>query len=117
MAIIGVVGSGTEEWPELAAPLGCIWIADNGYDLLTGAGQNGPRKEAVRIGARKAGKRTNSSREDRLRYALPTLPLALIHAHSGRLRSGNRRDDGTLQDGHKAEISADGPSRCGARKR
>lgn len=38
MAIIGVMGSGNAEWPELAVPLGA-WIADNGYDLLTGAGQ------------------------------------------------------------------------------
>ena len=37
MAIIGVMGSGNAEWPELAVPLG-VWIADNGYDLLTGAG-------------------------------------------------------------------------------
>jgi uncharacterized protein (TIGR00725 family) len=37
MAIVGVMGSGNAEWPELAVPLG-IWIADNGYDLLTGAG-------------------------------------------------------------------------------
>jgi len=37
MAIIGVMGSGHAEWPELAVPLG-EWIADNGYDLLTGAG-------------------------------------------------------------------------------
>lgn len=37
MAIIGVMGSGNAEWPELALPLG-EWIAENGYDLLTGAG-------------------------------------------------------------------------------
>jgi uncharacterized protein (TIGR00725 family) len=37
MAIIGVMGSGNAEWPDLAVPLG-VWIADNGYDLLTGAG-------------------------------------------------------------------------------
>lgn len=38
MAIIGVMGSGTAEWSELAAPLGA-WLAENGYDLLTGGGQ------------------------------------------------------------------------------
>lgn len=38
MAIIGVMGSGTTEWPELAAPLGA-WIAQQGHDLLTGAGR------------------------------------------------------------------------------
>ena len=38
MAIIGVMGSGTKEWPELTTPLG-IWLAENGYDLLTGGGQ------------------------------------------------------------------------------
>ncbi|KVW42713.1 hypothetical protein [Burkholderia ubonensis] len=37
MAIIGVMGSGKNEWPELAAPLGA-WIAAQGFDLLTGAG-------------------------------------------------------------------------------
>jgi uncharacterized protein (TIGR00725 family) len=37
MAIIGVMGSGSSEWPELAAPLG-TWIATHGFDLLTGAG-------------------------------------------------------------------------------
>lgn len=37
MAIIGVMGSGKNEWPELAAPLG-TWIAEQGFDLLTGAG-------------------------------------------------------------------------------
>lgn len=38
MTIIGVMGSGTNEWPELASPLG-IWIAAFGFDLLTGAGR------------------------------------------------------------------------------
>ncbi|MDE2240406.1 MAG: DNA-binding protein [Rhodospirillales bacterium] len=38
MAIIGVMGSSKAEWPELAAPLG-VWLAGNGYDLLTGGGQ------------------------------------------------------------------------------
>jgi SLOG cluster4 family len=37
MAIIGVMGSGRNEWPELATPLG-TWIAAQGFDLLTGAG-------------------------------------------------------------------------------
>ncbi|HEV3105200.1 MAG TPA: DNA-binding protein [Trinickia sp.] len=37
MAIIGVMGSGSSEWPELAVPLG-RWLAQNGFDLLTGAG-------------------------------------------------------------------------------
>ena len=38
MAIIGVMGSGANEWPGLSEPLG-IWIAHHGFDLLTGAGQ------------------------------------------------------------------------------
>jgi uncharacterized protein (TIGR00725 family) len=38
MAIIGVMGSGSSEWPELATPLG-TWIAAHGFDLLTGASQ------------------------------------------------------------------------------
>lgn len=38
MTIIGVMGSGTAEWPELAVPLG-TWIAKHGHDLLTGAGR------------------------------------------------------------------------------
>lgn len=38
MAIIGVMGSGSSEWPELATPLG-TWIAVHGFDLLTGAGR------------------------------------------------------------------------------
>jgi len=38
MAIIGVMGSGTSEWPDLATPLG-TWIATHGFDLLTGAGR------------------------------------------------------------------------------
>ncbi|MBN3831887.1 DNA-binding protein [Burkholderia sp. Ac-20344] len=38
MAIIGVMGSGSSEWPELAEPLG-VWIACHGFDLLTGAGR------------------------------------------------------------------------------
>lgn len=38
MAIIGVMGSGSSEWPELATPLG-TWIALHGFDLLTGAGR------------------------------------------------------------------------------
>ena len=37
MGIVGVMGSGNAEWPELATPLG-VWIANHGYDLLTGAG-------------------------------------------------------------------------------
>lgn len=37
MPIIGVMGSGKTEWPELSAPLGA-WIAEQGFDLLTGAG-------------------------------------------------------------------------------
>jgi predicted Rossmann-fold nucleotide-binding protein len=38
MAIVGVMGSGTTDWENLAAPLGA-WIAQSGHDLLTGAGQ------------------------------------------------------------------------------
>ncbi len=38
MAIIGVMGSGSHEWEALAGPLGA-WLAQNGYDLLTGAGR------------------------------------------------------------------------------
>lgn len=37
MPIIGVMGSGTTEWAELAHPLG-EWLARQGYDLLTGGG-------------------------------------------------------------------------------
>ncbi|KWK55662.1 DNA-binding protein [Burkholderia stagnalis] len=37
MTIIGVMGSGKHEWPDLAAPLG-TWIATQGFDLLTGGG-------------------------------------------------------------------------------
>ncbi|WP_322095670.1 SLOG cluster 4 domain-containing protein [Paraburkholderia bannensis] len=37
MAIIGVMGSGKAEWPGLSVPLG-KWIAEQGFDLLTGAG-------------------------------------------------------------------------------
>lgn len=37
MPVIGVMGSGSSEWPELAEPLGA-WIAFHGFDLLTGAG-------------------------------------------------------------------------------
>ncbi|MBN3813479.1 DNA-binding protein [Paraburkholderia sp. Ac-20347] len=37
MAIVGVMGSGKREWPELSIPLG-QWIAGQGFDLLTGAG-------------------------------------------------------------------------------
>ncbi|WP_241014683.1 SLOG cluster 4 domain-containing protein [Burkholderia sp. Ac-20379] len=32
------MGSGKEAWPELAEPLG-RWIAEQGFDLLTGAGR------------------------------------------------------------------------------
>jgi uncharacterized protein (TIGR00725 family) len=38
MAIIGVMGSGSNEWSHLATPLG-TWIAVHGFDLLTGAGR------------------------------------------------------------------------------
>lgn len=38
MPIVGVMGSGKEEWLDLAEPLG-RWIADQGFDLLTGAGR------------------------------------------------------------------------------
>tara|TARA_Y100001936_G_scaffold118576_1_gene116055 strand:- start:568 stop:1092 length:525 start_codon:yes stop_codon:yes gene_type:complete len=34
---VGVMGSGTDEWEEFATPLGA-WIAKQGYNLLTGAG-------------------------------------------------------------------------------
>lgn len=37
MTIVGVMGSGKAEWEELASPLG-VWLAESGYDLLTGAG-------------------------------------------------------------------------------
>ena len=35
--VIGVMGSGTTEHAELAVPLGA-WIAERGFDLLTGGG-------------------------------------------------------------------------------
>jgi len=38
MPVVGVMGSGTVKWDHLAEPLG-RWLAENGYDLLTGAGQ------------------------------------------------------------------------------
>lgn len=38
MAIVGVMGSGSEEWEEFAAPLGA-WLATTGHELLTGAGK------------------------------------------------------------------------------
>lgn len=38
MAIVGVMGSGKTEWETLSTPLG-KWIATQGFDLLTGAGQ------------------------------------------------------------------------------
>jgi len=37
MAVIGVMGSGKQAWPELAEPLG-QWIARAGHHLLTGGG-------------------------------------------------------------------------------
>jgi uncharacterized protein (TIGR00725 family) len=37
VAIVGVMGSGKAEWPDFSIPLG-EWIADRGFDLLTGAG-------------------------------------------------------------------------------
>ncbi|MBP2295397.1 DNA-binding protein [Azospirillum rugosum] len=46
MAIIGVMGSGKDEWDAFATPLG-IWIAENGHDLLTGGG-NGVMLAAAR---------------------------------------------------------------------
>lgn len=36
--IVGVMGSGRERYEELAAPLG-VWLARQGYHLLTGGGQ------------------------------------------------------------------------------
>jgi uncharacterized protein (TIGR00725 family) len=36
--LIGVLGSGTDEHADLAEPLG-RWLAEEGYDLLTGGGQ------------------------------------------------------------------------------
>ncbi len=36
--VIGVMGSGTDELPDLAEPLG-RWIAQEGWSLLTGAGR------------------------------------------------------------------------------
>jgi uncharacterized protein (TIGR00725 family) len=38
MAIVGVMGSGKVEWAEFTAPL-AVWLAENGFDLLTGGGQ------------------------------------------------------------------------------
>jgi len=38
MIIIGVMGSGKHEWTDFAAPLG-VWIGENHFDLLTGAGR------------------------------------------------------------------------------
>ena len=35
---VGVMGAHTEEWPDLARPLG-IWIAEQGFNLLTGGGE------------------------------------------------------------------------------
>lgn len=35
MPIVGVMGSGTREWEQLAEPLG-RWLAENGYDLADG---------------------------------------------------------------------------------
>lgn len=37
LSIVGVMGSGKAEWPDFSIPLG-RWIADRGFDLLTGAG-------------------------------------------------------------------------------
>ena len=37
-SLIGVLGSGTDEHADLAEPLG-RWLAEQGYDLLTGGGQ------------------------------------------------------------------------------
>lgn len=38
MAIVGVMGSGSDEWAEWATPLGVL-IANSHHDLLTGAGR------------------------------------------------------------------------------
>lgn len=46
MAIIGVMGSGQEEWADYAEPLGA-WIAGAGHDLLTGGG-GGVMRSAAR---------------------------------------------------------------------
>ncbi|MDY7229631.1 molybdenum cofactor carrier protein [Hyalangium rubrum] len=43
--IIGVMGSGTEEYRERVIPL-ARWLAEHGYDLLTGAGQGVMRAAA-----------------------------------------------------------------------
>jgi predicted Rossmann-fold nucleotide-binding protein len=43
--VIGVMGSGTEEYRERVVPL-ARWIAEHGYDLLTGAGQGVMRAAA-----------------------------------------------------------------------
>lgn len=37
-AVIGVLGSGQNEWEEWSVPLG-RWIAENGFHLLTGGGK------------------------------------------------------------------------------
>lgn len=43
--LIGVMGSGAEEYREWVVPL-ARWIAEHGYDLLTGAGQGVMRAAA-----------------------------------------------------------------------
>jgi uncharacterized protein (TIGR00725 family) len=58
MAIIGVMGSGAETWAAFAAPLG-KWIAQNGHDLLTGAG-NGVMRCAAQAFSSTAGRRGRS---------------------------------------------------------
>lgn len=55
MAVIGVMGSGTDEWAAFAEPLGA-WIAANGHDLLTGGG-NGVMLAAARAFAGTPGRR------------------------------------------------------------
>jgi predicted Rossmann-fold nucleotide-binding protein len=43
--VIGVMGSGTEAYRERVVPL-ARWVAEHGYDLLTGAGQGVMRAAA-----------------------------------------------------------------------
>jgi predicted Rossmann-fold nucleotide-binding protein len=43
--VIGVMGSGTEEYRQWVVPL-ARWIAEHGYDLLTGAGEGVMRAAA-----------------------------------------------------------------------
>jgi len=70
MAIVGVMGSGTTEWDELAAPLG-TWIAQSGHDLLTGAGKG------VMLSVSRAFSGTKG-RTGRCIGIVPTMPDAVL---------------------------------------